>query len=768
MEISSALLHHSSQTWLLDGKFGLEKEHVRVDLSGQLARTPHPASFADKLANPFITVDFSESQLEMITPPLNSIHEALGFLETIHDVVNENLNEEVLWPQSMPPELPENGNLIPLAQFDSEHHALNEYRRFLAQTYGRKKQMISGVHFNFSLSPRLIDNLRSLSSDPLATSNAFIEALYMRALRNMMRHRWVIIALIGNSPAIHSSYASICPDVPDITPRSCCSNNSVSLRASVCGYRNNEEFILNYQNWESLHRSIRELVDSGKLIHEKELYNPIRLKTDLNSGEITHLEVRLIDLDPTTKVAVRPSTLHLLHLFFLWSLAQEESQEFDESEQKIANANQYNCACCGLESQLLSCDGTPITEPATLIASFISELRTFISGAHPHACDYQQSLDQLTEQLRSPELSPREQTRRGIATEGFVPYHLRQALHFKSDKRQSTFRFHAYEHLELSTQLIMRESIRRGIKIDLIDPSENFLKLSQGKHIEYVQQATKTSLDPYSVILMMENKLVTKKILQAASISVPSGGHYTHPQSALADLALYLNNPIVVKPKSTNFGLGITILKDNTTPEHFNQAVDIAFSHDSSILIEPFIAGREFRFFLINGVVEAILLRVPANVIGNGTDSIRELVEMKNVDPLRGRGYRTPLEKINLGDAEKLFLETQSLHFDSIPADKETIYLRENSNISTGGDSIDYTEEIHPSYLAVASKAAAALGVAITGLDMMIPDIKQPATADNYAIIEMNFNPAIHIHCFPHRGKNRRLNSKILDALGFT
>jgi len=91
--------------------------------------------------------------------------------------------------------------------------------------------------------------------------------------------------------------------------------------------------------------------------------------------------------------------------------------------------------------------------------------------------------------------------------------------------------------------------------------------------------------------------------------------------------------------------------------------------------------------------------------------------------------------------------------------------LRENSNISTGGDSIDFTDDMHQSYKDVALAAAKALKVKITGLDMIVRNISVPATSSNYTIIELNFNPAIHIHCYPFVGKNRKLNEKILDAL---
>lgn len=263
------------------------------------------------------------------------------------------------------------------------------------------------------------------------------------------------------------------------------------------------------------------------------------------------------------------------------------------------------------------------------------------------------------------------------------------------------------------------------------------------------------------------NKVVTKKVLERAGISVPGGYEYTSPEAGMADYRLYAGKPVVIKPKSTNFGLGITILKHNYDETDFKAALQIAFEHDNTVLIEKFIPGREFRIFIINDEVVGILHRVPANVTGDGVLNIGQLIDRKNEDPLRGKGYRTPLEKIRKGREEEMFLKQQGMDFNTVPKEREVVYLRENSNISTGGDSIDFTDDIDDSYKAIAVEAAKALNVKITGLDMMIQDIHAPATPDNYAIIEMNFNPAIHIHCYPFKGKNRHLNHKMIKALGF-
>ena len=173
----------------------------------------------------------------------------------------------------------------------------------------------------------------------------------------------------------------------------------------------------------------------------------------------------------------------------------------------------------------------------------------------------------------------------------------------------------------------------------------------------------------------------------------------------------------------------------------------------------------EFRFLVIGDEVCGILHRVPANVKGDGIHNIKELVEEKNKDSLRGYKYRTPLEKINLGDIEKTFLRLQNKNFDYIPKKEEIVYLRENSNISTGGDSIDFTDDILDKYKKIAVQAAQKVGAKVCGVDMIIEDYRKEDS--NYGIIELNFNPAIHIHCYPYKGKERNIGEKILELLGF-
>ena len=102
---------------------------------------------------------------------------------------------------------------------------------------------------------------------------------------------------------------------------------------------------------------------------------------------------------------------------------------------------------------------------------------------------------------------------------------------------------------------------------------------------------------------------------------------------------------------------------------------------------------------------------------------------------------------------------------DSVPKENSKVYLRENSNISTGGDSIDLTDEIHSSYFKTVVNAVNAIGANISGVDIIIEDIYAEASEENHTIIELNFNPAIHIHSYPYIGKNRNIGDRIIEAL---
>ncbi|MCP4298298.1 MAG: bifunctional glutamate--cysteine ligase GshA/glutathione synthetase GshB [Proteobacteria bacterium] len=329
-----------------------------------------------------------------------------------------------------------------------------------------------------------------------------------------------------------------------------------------------------------------------------------------------------------------------------------------------------------------------------------------------------------------------------------------------------SFQTPGYEDLELSTQSIIKEALNRGIEVEIVDRVENFIRLQKGDRVEYIKQATRTSADTYISALVMENKLVTKRILDENGFCTPKGNVYNDLKSVIADQIKYSGRSAVVKPNNTNFGVGITLLKGDWLEVDYYEAVKSAFSFDDTILIEEFAPGKEYRFLVVNQKVTAILHRVAANVTGDGINTIEKLVEEKNRNPNRGKGYKRPLEKLQLGNEERDLLKLHNRSIHSIPAAGEKVYLRKNSNISTGGDGIDFTDEIPELYKEIAIDATNAVGANISGVDMIIDDFQKESKL-NYSIVELNFNPALHIHNHPHEGKNRHVEKEVLNLIGF-
>lgn len=767
-EFIQQLIEKNLNQDLLRGQFGLEKENVRVDQDGKLALTPHPKAFGKKTDNPYIQTDFSESQIEMITPSFDSIDETYHFMEALQDIVSLELNGEYLWPSSNPPRLPDDQD-IPIAQMNDPEE--DRYRIELAGKYGRKRQLMSGIHYNFSFDERFLTKLHE-SFGLHEDFKEFKDAIYFQVARNLLRYRWLLIYLTGASPVFDKSYMERCVALSD-------SNDEISyffpkmnsLRNSMCGYRNEKPLHVSYNSMKDYVHDLNELIAAKELLSVKEFYSTVRVKTakgdhplqELIQDGAAYLELRFIDLNPLHKIGISQETMHFIHLFILFMLVKAD-EPFGPEDQQLADMNHDQMIMEGLKGRYHNNEAGLLTMEEMAIAC-INEMQEMVRLLIPNNEDYLNILNGEKQKILQPDSTFASLVKSEIQHSSYINYHLDKAKQFSRESFQNGYRFAGYEDLELSTQLLLKAAVKRGIKFKLIDRDENFVLLTKEDHNEYVKQATKTSLDSYSTVLIMENKIVTKEVLKQQGIRVPNGEAFGNLGDAMSAFDVYRNKPIVIKPKSTNFGLGITIFDREYSKEDFQKAFEMAFRHDRTVLLEEFMTGKEYRFLVMGDEVVGVLHRVPANVVGDGVHTIEQLVHEKNKDPLRGRGYKTPLEKIQLGEAEEMFLRNHSKSWGDIPQAGEVIYLRENSNISTGGDSIDFTDNIPDSYKNLAIQSAQAAGATFCGVDMMIDDIGEEAKDANYSIIEINFNPAIHIHCYPYQGKNRKADEKILDLL---
>lgn len=749
MNFKQLLLHVNARPFIDQARFGIEREGQRVDLAGNLAKTDHPAIFGDRSYHPYIQTDFSETQTEMITPVTDSIPELFQYLAAVYDVTARSIpKEEMIWPLSMPPALPEKDEEIIIAKLKNFEDVL--YRRYLAKEYGKRKQMVSGIHFNFEFGDELLRTLFS-HQEEFQDFSEFKTELYLKTARNFMRYRWMITYLFGASPMSEKNYF-LDESHPQEPVR--------SIRNSALGYTNHPNVKVSYASMKQYLADIERMIEEGKLSEEKEFYTPLRFRggkkvADLATTGVRYIELRNIDLNPYARLGINPEQVRFLQLFLMYMLWTEEKEDCD---QWVAEGTTRN-------------NKVALEQPSDQ-TEFHQEGREILEGMKQMLVelDWLDSLYLVEEALTKmdhPEqtLAAKLYQEAQLSSQQEVAVALGHQYYKESHERP--YQLAGFREMELSTQIFMFDAIQKGVQVKVLDESDQFLRLQFQDHVEYVKNANMTSKDSYIVPLIMENKTVTKKVLKEAGFRVPGGAEFSSMEEAVKAYPRFAEQAFVIKPKSTNYGLGITIFKEGASLEDYQAGLAIAFREDSSVLVEEFMPGTEYRFFVIDGEVQAIMLRVPANVIGDGIRTVKELVEEKNSDPLRGTNHRAPLELIQLGELEQLMLKEQGLTIESVPQANQIVYLRENSNISTGGDSIDMTDEFSEAYKKIAVSAVEALGAKISGIDLIIPDKEIDPTTDKkaYGIIEANFNPAMHMHVYPFAGKGRRLTMNVLKLL---
>jgi len=333
---------------------GIEKEGLRVDEQGRLARTPHPAALGSALTNERITTDYSESLLELITGTRQDVASLIGELEDTHRYVYANLGDELIWNQSMPADLPAEAD-IPIAWYGKSNTGTlkHVYRRGLAERYGKTMQCIAGVHYNFSLDDRLWQVLDLPGADDEARRSAG----YIGLIRNFSRYSWLLMYLFGAAPALSRDFLRG-RDHPlqALDAQTLYLPYATSLRMSDLGYQNKAQSQLKlcYNDLstflERLHAAVTQpwepyrqigtqrdgewiQLNTNILQIENEYYSSIRPKRATRRGErpmtalaergVQYVEVRCLDIDPYAPVGVSATTSRFVDAFLLFCAASE-------------------------------------------------------------------------------------------------------------------------------------------------------------------------------------------------------------------------------------------------------------------------------------------------------------------------------------------------------------------------------------------------------------------------------------------------------------
>ncbi|WP_059173763.1 cyanophycin synthetase [Bacillus sp. FJAT-27445] len=318
-----------------------------------------------------------------------------------------------------------------------------------------------------------------------------------------------------------------------------------------------------------------------------------------------------------------------------------------------------------------------------------------------------------------------------------------------------------YEHkLGPSTEAIYNAAFEKRIPVERVG-HDSLVRLGTGSKQKYVQ-ATITSQTSYMAVENACDKQVTKTILAGAGVPVPEGETAASAEEVF-EAAERIGFPLVIKPLNGNQGRGVyTNIKNRE--ELFN-ILHYMDNPESSFIVERYYEGHDYRLLIVDGGLIAASMRIAPFVIGNGKDSIRTLIEEENKNPLRGDGHEKPMSKIPLNPIVSCYLEKSGLTLDSIPEPGRIVQVVGNANLSTGGQAIDVTDEVHPIVREMAITAAKAIGLDIAGVDFICKDISAELNRKTAAIIEVNAAPGIRMHHYPAKGKQRDVGKAIVDYL---
>ncbi len=451
---------------LLSGNLmGIEKEGLRVSKKGGLSQAPHPSTLGCALTHPNITTDFSESLLELVTPPLSSARSVLDFLQdTQHYLYCRLPKDQSFWPASMPCVM-RGKTYIPIAQYGTSNRGKMKtvYRQGLANRYGSVMQVIAGIHFNYSFSENFIEKFCGLSENEQNKDEA-----YMALTRNVVRYGWIVPYLFGASPAVCKSFLKGYHQhsLVEFNDSTLYKPYATSLRMGDIGYQNLREDEAGVKaNYNSLSHYVHSLkagmatpcsdyekfglkadgeyqqLNANTLQIENEYYASVRPKPLIESGKkpldslsaegIAYVELRSLDINPALPMGIDEMQIHFLEVFLLFCLLKDspaistrEQFEIDSNDQLIAHEGRKPNIKLKYQSKELS-----IAEFGDQIAADLDLCATLFGAP------YTQAVSDIVKRFDDPELTPSAQTLSNMKNQnqGFFDYINQYAKQYRQD-----------------------------------------------------------------------------------------------------------------------------------------------------------------------------------------------------------------------------------------------------------------------------------------------------------------------------------------------
>ena len=311
-----------------------------------------------------------------------------------------------------------------------------------------------------------------------------------------------------------------------------------------------------------------------------------------------------------------------------------------------------------------------------------------------------------------------------------------------------------------STAAIVEEARRRGVPVRRLN-SHSLVQLGLGRNMRRIQ-ATMTDYTSAIGVEIAQDKDDTKRVLQTIGLPVPKGDVARSAEEAV-EIAEEIGFPVILKPLDASHGRGISARIDSEAG--VRAAFEAASEYGRRVVVETFAEGSDHRVLVVNGKVVAAAERIPAHVVGDGRLTIRELIAEGNRDPRRGNGHTKVLTWLPSDEVTQEYLASRGFTLDSVPEAGRQVMLRATANLSTGGTSIDRTDEMHPDNITACEMAANAVGLDIAGIDVLTPDIAIPFRDNGAVIVEVNAAPGVRMHTHPSSGQPRNVGAPIIDML---
>jgi glutamate--cysteine ligase len=424
---------------------GIEKESLRIAFDGSISRRPHPARLGSALTHPYITTDYSEALLELITPALSDGRQMLDFLGGLHQYVCRNIADELLLATSMPVGDLRNG-AVPIARYGSSNPGSMKhiYRQGLEHRYGSCMQVIAGIHFNYSLPAEFWPRYRDFMAYE-GDLQAFTADAYMGLIRNLQRYGWLILYLLGSSPVVSKSFvdsrnSTFCDTLEKLDETSFYRPYATSLRMSEIGYVNPVQATF-HVSFNSLDEYVRGLTEATSLSYagyerigvkdqngrykqlnthllqiENEYYTSVRPKQPTAPNErplralrgrgIQYIEMRSLDVNVFEPLGISLETTRFLEAFILFCLF-EKSPKHDLDKCAEINRNALAVANNGRKPGLELSNGDSrisLRHWALILCERMEEVCEVLDGSDREK-PYSQVLQKQKELIRHPDMT---------------------------------------------------------------------------------------------------------------------------------------------------------------------------------------------------------------------------------------------------------------------------------------------------------------------------------------------------------------------------